>query len=476
MNYKYILKNSLLILATGFIISFSNFIFSPIYISKLGTDDFGILSLVISISFLFTTLLSINNVALIVRYSNITNPKKKKDFIGTAFVLQLIFLTFFISLVLISNGYVIDVFFKKIKFHTFLKYALIIGSINSLQSIPLGYYWGKKLFLKYRLIPITGFALNSIFLYIFLYILDGDIYYAIEAIIYSSILMGIFSIYKFFNISHFTFNNSFSKIIFRFSAPILVYSFLGLLIDIIIRQKIENILSLDLLGLYSIIFLISTVPIIILNSLNNVWLPVIYSNSSTKNIIKLFNDYIYLSIRVLVILVISVCLFANELLFIFYDKEFLKLNNASIVMIIMTVGNSLFSYLWIHFSNEMNYYKKTRGYLLTTMFSFFATILFSSFFINKFNFIGVAFVSVISNFVISFSAYIILSLSSGIKGNYFNSIFFYFMCIILLFILLFLFKNNNEYNVIKLFSNILIVILIVKNLYTYIQNNKLIFK
>ena len=80
MDYKYILKNALLILATGFIISFSNFIFSPIYISKLGNDNFGILSLVISISFMFTTLFSINNVALIVRYSDISNAKKKKDF------------------------------------------------------------------------------------------------------------------------------------------------------------------------------------------------------------------------------------------------------------------------------------------------------------------------------------------------------------------------------------------------------------
>ena len=95
MNYKYLLKNALFILATSFIISFSNFIFSPIYIKKLGNDSFGILSLIISISFLFYTVFSINNVALIVRYSNIHNEKKKIDFIGTAFVTQLIFIAFF---------------------------------------------------------------------------------------------------------------------------------------------------------------------------------------------------------------------------------------------------------------------------------------------------------------------------------------------------------------------------------------------
>ena len=115
MIYKYILKNALLILVTGFIISFSNFIFSPVYISKLGNDNFGILSLIISISFMFTTLFSINNVALIVRYSDISNPKKKKDFIGTAFILQLIFMSVIIGAVLISKGSIIDVFFDKIK-------------------------------------------------------------------------------------------------------------------------------------------------------------------------------------------------------------------------------------------------------------------------------------------------------------------------------------------------------------------------
>jgi len=476
MNYKYVLKNSLLILATGFIISFSNFIFSPIYISKLGNDNFGILSLIISISFMFTTLFSINNVGLIVRYSDISNPKKKKDFIGTAFILQLIFLALIISIVLISQGSVIDVFFDKIKYDTFLKYALLIGSINSLQSIPLGYYWGNKLFLKYRMIPIMGFVLNFIFLYIFLYAYDGGIYDAINAIICSSLLMGIFSIYKFFNISRFIFNISFAKIIIRFSSPILIYSILGLLIDIVIRQKIENFLSLDQLGLYSIIFLISTVPIIILNSLNNVWLPVVYTNSLKKNIVKLFNDYIHLSIRVLVIISVSVCLYSKEVLLFFFDEEYLNLNNASSVLIIMTIGNSLFSFLWIHLSNEMNYYKKTNGYLLTTLFSFAVTILFSSFFINKFNFIGVAFVSVISNFAVCLSAYIILSLSAGVKGSYFKSILFYVICIFSVSIFMYTLGDYAESILIKIFFNILILAYILTRIYTYFQNEKLTFK
>ena len=475
MNYKYIVKNSLLILITGFIISFSNFIFSPIYISKLGNDNFGILSLIISISFLFTTLFSINNVALIVRYSDISNPEKKKDFIGTAFVLQLLFMIFVISTILISKGSIIDVFFDKIKFDNFLKYALLIGALNSLQSIPLGYYWGHKLFLKYRMIPIIGFCFNSIFIYIYLYVYDGGIYDAINGIILSSLLLGIFSIYKFFNISRFVFNSFFYKIIIRFSTPIVIYSIFGLLVDIVIRKEIENFLSLDQIGLYSIIYLISTVPIIVLISVNNVWLPIIYTNSQKKNIVKLFNDYIYLSIRLLVILSVSVCLYSKEILLFFYDEEYINLNNASSVLIIMTIGNSLFSYLWIHLSNEMNYYKKTKGYLLTTLFSFAVTILLASFLISKFNFTGAAFISVISNFTVCFSAFVILTFSIGVKGNYFRSVLFYFTCIFAVSVFMYVLGEYAENILIKIFFNLLILTYIFKIIFSYFKNEKLTF-
>ena len=474
MNYKYILKNSLLILVTGFIISFSNFIFSPLYISKLGNDNFGILSLVLSISFLFTTLFSINNVAVIVRYSYISNEIKKIKFIGTAFILQLLFILFVVIIVLLSKGYFIDFFFDKLTFDSYLKYSLLIGALNSLQSIPLGYYWGNKLFLKYRLIPISNFCLNFLFLFYFLFIKNGDILDAINAVLLSSFLIAVFSVYKFFGISKFSFNRSFSKLIIRFSLPILLYSVVGLLIDIVIRQKIENILSLELLGLYSIIFLISSIPIIILVSVNNVWLPVIYNNVE-KNTTKLFNDYIHLTIKVVLLLSLTVCLYANEILILFYDKVFINTNDASYVLIIMTLGNSLFGYLWIHFSNEMNYYKKTKGYFLTTLISLISIIFLSTFLINKFNFVGVALLSVISNFIICVTAYLILKLTIGVKGNYASSVLYYSIFILLFIIVFISLIDYNIHILFKLLLNLIILIYTFMTLYSYFKKKNLTF-
>ena len=221
--------------------------------------------------------------------------------------------------------------------------------------------------------------------------------------------------------------------------------------------------------------MISTIPIIILTSVNNVWLPVIYSSSRKVDIYKLFKEYIYLSSRLVLFISITIGFFAKEFLLFFFENDFIRELNADKILVMMVICNTLFNFLWIHLSNEMNYVKKTNTYFITTLISFLITVFISTYIIKNLAFFGVSLVSIISNFIICFVAFLILRLSLKTKINYKPGIIYY---VAASFILLLLLMINESFTNFYQFKYLIILILFVFTLNSYLKyfkKNKLIF-
>ena len=166
----------------------------------------------------------------------------------------------------------------------------------------------------------------------------------------------------------------------------------------------------------------------------------------------------------------------DEILNFFFYDSFLKKHNAKTILIMMILGNTFFNFLWVHLSNEMNYYKKTRNYFYTTLSSFFVTILISSFLIENYSFFGAGIMSLISNFTISFVAFFTINFMIKRKLNYTNGILFYFSWS-LIFIPILLLLNGDNFSAIllKVFILFSFIIYIIRDTINYFKKNNLKF-
>lgn len=448
LNYYSIIKNTIIIIITGIILNFSSILFAPIYIKSLGEINYGILLTVSTVSIIITTIISFNNTALFTRFHSIIfNKEKYKSFVFTFAIFQLIIITLFLLINFITNGFIFNLIFTSIKFEPFLKYSLLIGVFNSLQSIPLGIFLAKQKIWLYRILPIMSFILNYIYIYFKIYNVNGEILDALNGQLFVSVIIAIFSSSIIIYHSRFNFKRTFLIIGLRFTLPLVLYTIFALLTDLLIKQRVEANIGVIELGRYGLLSLISTIPLILFTSFNTIYLPSIYNLSSKDAIKTSFLEYSELGthlVQLIIFLIatnfVIVTNYFNNALYNDFVHEWL--------FYILLFGNNFFGIIWIHLSNEMVVNRNTGTYFSVTLISFFSTLLFSYFLISKYGIIGVAITSVLSNFVIALVAYILVKKKISIGINY-NKIFkisiTYFCFFITYYIILLLFKGYYKF-------------------------------
>ena len=329
----------------------------PIMTYYLSPKDFGIIA---SIKMVQGFLLLLYNPGIISGTTRLfydtEDENERKSLIGSSLLFFLSFSTI-IALVLILTG---NLFFDKI-FNEFELYPYgIIAIIMSILIQPKR-LWSALLTFQFKVKKIAFISVFqmiievSISLYLVTIILFG-----VEGRIIGMIT-GIFFLFitSLITIIKYTEGNfkfySFKKIkeILKFSLPLAPAIWAYSALDIADRFLIERYIGLDSLGIYSIAYILSSMPLFFSVGFRKMWNPIFYENMNTKNyssVNSLIKAFVIFNSLICSFLI----LFSEEIVFYILSKDF---SNAKIIIPWVTLGVFFLGLLPIS-SSFISYEKK----------------------------------------------------------------------------------------------------------------------
>jgi O-antigen/teichoic acid export membrane protein len=332
-NEKHYQRSSLLYLLTSFISSGFTFVLISILSKRISTFDFGVIEVFLSISALFTGVITYGADNFIVEIIAKTNEKIR---MGDLFSMMLInsLLCCLISLPLLQTIY--PEIWKNL-----LLPVCLYAVLNCFYTFYLKYLQTNRSILRYALIVITYSVLNfsiTILLLLFSHY-DG---YVIRIAGY---LVPLFFFLPVFSLIWLNINKqvTFSKLkyLYFLGFPLLIAHITGWAIEKADRILITEIISPEEAGIYGVGYQLASIVLVVESALSRAWLPNIIKRRQEGNLHKLRSD-MRKTVFILILITIFSILAASIYLKFFVDPKFGK---ALYIIIIVSVGY-LFDGVW----------------------------------------------------------------------------------------------------------------------------------
>lgn len=365
------------------------FLLLPLLTQYLTPSDYGTLSLVQLLMMVTLPIMLINAHGLInIEYSKYSNEE---------------FSNLITSLIVISCS-----MFLIIEFLFFL----FSNKIISLFNIPLNIYYYIPLFVLFQVLPtliplifqaqkipvnfgkfkISLTLVNLIFSVYFVVSLqmswEGRLFGIVVSFLIFTVI-GIIILFK-LNLISKTLNNKIFKNILIFGLPLLPHAITGVFLNTIDRVFISNYLDLTSVGIYSLAFQISSVIAILMTSINQAWIPILFEHLNNNPSIKEKRYLVITTYKIMlfmVFLTISFILVLPFIFDIFIDDKFTESKN---IVPYIAIG-FLFQGFYYMFTNYIFYTKKTKYLSYITVSSLFILIILNFILIEKYGLYGSAY-------------------------------------------------------------------------------------
>lgn len=309
------LKNTAIYTILGFLpLSFS-FIFTPIYTQYLSKEDYGLLNLFIIISGILTPFFGfgIDQVAGFLYWDYSKDKKKLGEFMSTT-----ICLLFLVALVIFSIGFLfghklINTFVKNGTHFTlwpFLTLALVYPFFMIINRVLLYYYRNEGDIKKYAILNLSTLLLittGSIFGVI---TLKKGAEGATEGRTIGFCIIILFFVFYEIKKIGLTYNKNIAKQLIKMGWPLFLSSLVGCLAYIGDRVIIEQLGTLEILGIYGFSVTIASVIEILMASLGNSFTPSIYKTILEEDESQYENTHFQLFILVYLIIALIVFIIA----------------------------------------------------------------------------------------------------------------------------------------------------------------------
>ena len=376
----------------------------PLLTYYLTPADFGIIS---SIKMVQGMLMLIYNPGLLSGVSRIyyetQDEDLRKEYIGSG-LLFFIIISVSISVVLLLLG---ESFFNRI-FSEFELYPYgLIAIILSLFIQPKR-LWSALMTFQYKVPKVALFSFSgmmldiAISLFLVVVLLMG-VEGRVIGLIAGSMLVGVYGLIVLLKHSKGFFSLKRSWQLFLYGLPLAPAIWAYSIMDIADRFLIERFVGLEELGLYSIGYTISSVPLFLSLGFRKMWNPIFYENMNANNykIIRVLIKYFVLGMA---FICCSLILFAEELITIVLDKDF----SASSTIIPWVSGGIFFLGIIPVTSAFITYDKKFSKISINAGISAGLNIILNILLLPKMGMIGAA----VATFL-SYISYLILNIRTG---------------------------------------------------------------
>jgi len=373
------------------------FLTIPIITRILVPSDYGILSIYSTIISILPIFLMLNFRGSVSRYYY-EDKKDFDEFLGTI----LIFL-FFLNLLFFPL-----LWFLKNWIAAFIRVSellFMLGVITSLLMIPLTIYRyyliASKKSKEYSVITLV----NSVFVtgisILWMLSLNDQRYLGkIYAQILVLFLISTYAAYQLIKLSKFKINFTHIQYAISFSVPLIFGSLSSFILNAFDRIIINQLTNTTSTGLYSFAYNIGMLMGIIVHSCNKSWGPIFYKKLKNDKKEALTNlAYIYT--KIIFLIALTMIFFSSELITIMASEAYRK----SITIVPWIIGGYIFNFLFIFYTNFLEYRKRTGIISINIFLSGIVNIILNYTFIPKYGYEIAAFTTFISFMILFLLTY-----------------------------------------------------------------------
>mgnify|MGYP001393757574 CR=1 FL=1 len=320
------------------------FILLPLYSEYFEKSEFGIYTLILLISTIFSTIFYLGiNSAFMRSYYDYDSEEERIKVFNTSLLMLLI--GFFLQIVtcFFTANFLSVSILKDVNYKGVLIISVITSGIGFINTGILNYLRVKEKALNYSFVSVCSFVLNiTCTLYLFEYY-SKSIESPIYSLLFSQSLTLVFLVLpniKVINI--FNINKKEIKILLQFGLPSIFASCATMIGEWGDKLLINEFLNKDELGVFSMAFKIAMIYNVMLAlPFNLVWSPLMIKMHKHENAKKIFSNvaFLYLAISLLFIYISSIFLETLISLVGFNIKFIDSLNYVSLLMFALALGS-----------------------------------------------------------------------------------------------------------------------------------------
>jgi len=364
----------------------------PIFTRLLLPEEYGILSIFLSVISIFTILMGMNFHGSVAR-RYYEKDDEFKTFLGT----NTIFLLVINAILLIIIFFIRDQLasFFAINGNLFF-IAVVVSSFGFFTQIELAYLQASQQSEKYASISVIRNIITVAIAIIWVYLLKENRYMGkVYAQLITSGIIFIFVINNLIKLSKFKFEKQHVKYALSFGVPLIPHALSGFILAQFDRVIINQISGSYETGLYSFAYNIGMLMNVFVMSMNKSWMPIFYENLKNKayeNIENLGEKYI----KITFLISLGLILFSREIVMIMADEKYFKALEIVPIVIMGYIG----VFLYTLYAGYTFYRKKTGLISLFTFIAGFVNIGLNYMFIPKYGYIAAAWTTLISYFLL----------------------------------------------------------------------------
>ncbi|MBL4708912.1 MAG: oligosaccharide flippase family protein [Flavobacteriales bacterium] len=396
---KDILKNSIVYTILGFLPLALAFVFTPIYLTYMGNEQYGVLSLFLLYSSLFSHIigLGIGRGFLFFYWDVYKDKLELKKLISSTLGLLLTIQILFISIGIYFSDSILSLIQSEdssVDFYPFYLLALFQGGFLIYYEMFCYFYRNQEKLKEYAILNVGTLILFTLGSIIGVIILDLEALGAAygRTIGYAVLVMAFILVFiKKYGIS---LDLKYSKVLLIFSLPLFLNSFIGALgygIDKILIEKLDK---LENLGVYSLALVFVSILEIWLNSINNALNPTLYRylNEKIDTKQKEIQGIVYFIITSVFVLIVSILALIYPVLELMIPQEYHQVTTYFPVLAL--------AFVWRVFTaivtNALYIKKKTKLFLFNETTVLISVVLFGYLGYLLFGIIGIPFAIYIS--------------------------------------------------------------------------------
>ena len=369
------------------------FISIPVYTRLLSPNDYGIVSVYLSVVAILASMMSFSADRSVSRYYfDQKSPEDFKRFVGTSSLLALAFFLFNSSLLLIFA----EKFGHLVGLSKSLIYLIIPISFINVIGLTFDQIFGplkrsKNIAISSLSKVYLGFSFSILLILLF----KSDKYYGqILGQIFAGTLLMIYWIKSIKPYFKFSFDKSYIRYIFTYSIPLIPYALSGVIIEQFGKIAIGHTQNVSHAGYYSIALAISGLVSVVIAVTHQAWNPYYFEYMNSGNYVQIDKDYSKI-FRITLFVAIGISAFGKEIGLLLTKREF----SGSLYLIpIFTVGYIFYQLSYAYMRN-FGYSRKTYFMTITVLVSGLSNILLNLLLMKHLGELGAA-ISFVSSYIL----------------------------------------------------------------------------
>lgn len=380
------------------------FILIPIYTRFLTKSDFGIYTLVITIWPILVILYGKGFGGYIIRgYYDLSDRKLEKDFFGSIIAFSLLLSLILAVITHIFGDSIFQALFKSVSYKPFIQFAVGIAVIKLFINNMLSIYRAMRKPVIVVSLSIFNFFVTAVLIIFLVVILKKELWGVLWGQIFA---LGIVSIVFIFYISkniRFTLQKKHITAAVLFMLPLIPHAIAGWIVNLSDRVLIERLCNLEDLAIYALGYQLAMSLEILINSMNQAWIPFFYTNVSNPDQNKELKKSSTFFFTTIVMIGLGLSLFSEEIIYIAGKTDYM----ASAKIFPLIIVAYIFYSIYFMCSAPILHAKKTFIFPLITIFSGAVNIGLNLLWLPKYGYIAAAYSTIISYILLAGLTYLV---------------------------------------------------------------------